>query len=174
MRHHVHCQNLHGVVCYKHKHTHCCLAGENNPKDVINTNKIIQKNTKALFGNENSDNSFSKEQCDVLAYTYPYHMNEYELMKPIDCQNKWDNTLDMVTIQSKIKHFNLRHPLIQLRFNVHDCYHRPSCFKKGPECRTELPQKHREVATLQFEKDNTIDWYFADGSVTKSFHSSTI
>ena len=92
-------------------------------------------------------------------------MNEYEWMKPIDCQKPCDNTLDMDNIESKLNHFNLRHPLIQLRFNVHDCYHRPSCFKKGPECRTDLSQKHREVATLQFGTDNAIDWYFADGSV---------
>ena len=63
----------------------------------------------------------------------------------------------MDTLESKIKQFNLRHPLIQLRFNVHDCYHRPSCFKKGPECRTELPQKDRQVGVIQFEKDNTIN-----------------
>ena len=61
----------------------------------------------------------------------------------------------------------MRHPLIQLRFNIHDCYHRPSCFKKGPECRTELPQKHRQIATIQFDKNNTINWYFIDGSIKK-------
>ena len=167
MRHHVHCQNHHGVIGYKHKYTHCCPVGEKNPKDIINTNNIVQKNTTVLFGDECLDTHFSKEQCDVLAYTYPYHMNEYEWMKPIDCQKPCDQTLDMDNIESRLNHFNLRHPLIQLRFNVHDCYHRPSCFKKGPECRTDLPQKHREVATLQFGTDNAIDWYFADGSVKK-------
>ena len=168
MRHHVHCQNLHGVVGYKQKHTHCYPVGENNPKDVINTEKIVKKNTNVMLGGECSDNHFSKEQCDVLAYTYPYHMNECEKMKPIDCQKPGTTIVNVDTLESKIKQFNLRHPLIQLRFNVHDCYHRPSCFKNGPECRTELPQKHRQVAAIQFEKNNTINWYFVDGSLKKN------
>ena len=94
-------------------------------------------------------------------------MNECEKMKPLDCQGMDSTTSYLDTLEYKIKQFNLRHPLIQLRFNVHDCYHRPSCFKKGPECRTELPQKHRESAVIQFEKNNTMLWYFADGSVKK-------
>ena len=40
-------------------------------------------------------------------------------------------------------------------------------FKKGPECRTELPQKHRHVACIQFDEDNSITWYFIDGSKRK-------
>lgn len=39
--------------------------------------------------------------------------------------------------------------------------------KKGPECRTQLPQKHRSVATIQFDHDNTITWYFVDGTIRK-------
>ena len=85
MRHHVHCQNLHGVVGYKQKHPYCVPIGESNPKDVINTNMIVQKNTNVLLKNQSSDNYFSKEQCDILAYTYPYHMKECETMKPLDC-----------------------------------------------------------------------------------------
>ena len=34
MRHHVHCQNLHGVVGYKPMYTHCCPVEKNNPTDV--------------------------------------------------------------------------------------------------------------------------------------------
>ncbi len=67
MQHHVHCQNPHGVVGYTHMYTDCYPVGENNPKDVINTNKIIKKDTKVLFGDEHLDNHFSKEQCDILA-----------------------------------------------------------------------------------------------------------
>ena len=165
MWHHVHCQNLHGVVGYKPRHTHCYPVGENNPTDVINTEKTVKKNTNVQLGDNCSGNNFSKEQCDVLAYTYTYHMNECEKMNPIDCQKSGTAILKVDTLESRIKQFNLRHPLIQLRFNAHDHYHRPSCFKKGPECRTELPQKHRQVAMIQFEKNNTINWYFSDGSV---------
>ena len=133
MRHHVHCQHHHGVVGYKQKHAHCYPVGEKNPKDVINADKIVQRNTNVMLGGDHPDNNFSKEQCDILAYTYPYHMIEHEKMKPIDCQKQGTATFSMDTLESRIKQFNLRHPLIQLRFNIHDCYHRPSCFKKGPE-----------------------------------------
>ena len=50
MRHHVHCQNLHGVVGYKPRHTHCYPVGENNPTDVINTEKTVKKNTNVQLG----------------------------------------------------------------------------------------------------------------------------
>ena len=88
----------------------------------------------------------NKHQLDMLAYTYPYHMKDSNLMKPKDCQSISDQLPENITLDTAIKQFNLRHPLLQLRFNIHDCYHRPSCFKKGPECRTDLPQKHRHVA----------------------------
>ena len=69
--------------------------------------------------------------------------------------------------ENKIKQFNSRHPLIQLRFNVHDSNHRPSCFKKGPECRTELPKKHNQAAEIHFDQDQRIIWHFMDGSTKK-------
>ena len=57
--------------------------------------------------------------------------------------------------------------MLQLRFNVHAHEHRKSCFKRGPECRTELPQKHRKEAIIFFDEDKSINWYYADGSVKK-------
>ena len=94
-------------------------------------------------------------------------MQESNNMKPPDCQAPINSVNSCDSLEYRIKQFNLRHPLIQLRFNIHDCYHRPSCFKKGPECRTELPQKHRQIATIQFDENNTINWYFIDGSIKK-------
>ena len=88
-------------------------------------------------------------------------------MKPIDCRSLQVSQPSINDLSSAILNFNLRNPMLQLRFNIHDCYHRPSCFKKGSECCTELPQKHRQIATIQFDKDNTITWYFVDGTVKK-------
>ena len=128
----------------------------------------MQKNTQVHLGEESSINHFNKSQLDILAYSFPYHMHNNDNMRPIDCrEDPIRSTTNCNTLDYRIEQFNLRNPLIQLRFNVHDCYHRPSCFKKGAECRTELPQKHREVATIQFEKNNTINWYFIDGSIKK-------
>ena len=50
---------------------------------------------------------------------------------------------------------------------MHDHNHRPSCFKKGPECCTQLPQKHRAVSEIQFDNDKCITWHFIDGSTKK-------
>ena len=94
-------------------------------------------------------------------------MQNTDYMKPPDCQHSNHLVSNCNSLDYNIKQFNLRHHLIQLRFNIHYRYHRPSCFKKGPECRTDLPQKHRQVAVIQFEKDKTINWYFVDGSVKK-------
>ena len=63
--------------------------------------------------------------------------------------------------------FNIRHPLLQLRFNLHDHYHRPSCFKKGPECRNHLPQPNCSKGYIYFDEEKTINWYFIDGTVRR-------
>ena len=129
--------------------------------------KYYIKNTNVLLGRDSSINHFSNHQLDILAYTFPYHMQESNNMKPPDCQDPINSVNSHDSLEYRIKQFNLRHPLIQLRFNIHDCYHRPSCFKKGPECRTELPQKHRQIATIQFDKNNTINLYFINSSIKK-------
>ena len=66
-------------------------------------------------------------------------MHDSDAMKPVDCQDHHHSIHDCNSLDYRIKLFNIRNPLIQLRFNVHDCYYRLSCFKNGPECRTELP-----------------------------------
>ena len=89
----------------------------------------------------------------MLPYTYPYQVQKFDRMKPYDCQATFITSEDMNTLENKVTQFNSRHPLIQLRFNVHDSNHRPSCFKKGPECRTELPKKYNHAAEIQFDDD---------------------
>ena len=71
-------------------------------------------------------------------------------------------------LENKVTQLNSRHPLIQLKFNVHDSNHRSSYFKKGPECRTELPKKHNHAAEIYFDNDECITWYFIDGSTKNS------
>ena len=57
--------------------------------------------------------------------------------------------------------------MLQLRFNNHDSAHRPSCFKKGCECRNNLPQDHQVVAQICFDQSNNIEWLFVDGTKKK-------
>ena len=56
------------------------------------------------------------------------------------CESTVKDPEDINTLEYRVNQFYLRHPLIQIRFNVHVYNHRPSCFKKDPECRTELPK----------------------------------
>ena len=112
----------------------------------------------------------------MLAYTYPYHVQKRDQMKPLDCQDPLIISNDLNTLEDKVTQFNSRHPLIQLRFNVHDSNHshRPPCFNKGPECRTELPKRHNHAAEIVFDNDKCITWHFIDGSTKKLHHSNTI
>ena len=88
-------------------------------------------------------------------------------MKPHDCQSTFKEPKITSILNHRVKQFNLCHPLIQLRFNVHANKHRSSCFKKGPECRKELPEIHRHIAEIHFDNNKCVAWYFIDGSTKK-------
>ena len=70
-------------------------------------------------------------------------------------------------INQTLKQFNLQYPLFQLRFNYHDFNHRKSCFKKGCECRFELPKENLPVADIYIDDQNSVEWHFIDGSTKK-------
>ena len=61
--------------------------------------------------------------------------------------------------------------MLQKAVNEHDYMHRRGCFKKGPECRYNLPKEYCELTHL-FEEfaledapmNEIIRWYNADGS----------
>ena len=80
MRHHVHCHDLNEItgyypqVCQEininslgSKHAHC---------KGLNTNEIVYKHTQVTLGGMSTINNFNKNQLDMLAYTYPYHMQK--------------------------------------------------------------------------------------------------
>ena len=85
-------------------------------------------------------------------------------MRPYDCQPLERNEDSTNNVESMIYSFNVRQPLIQLKFNDHDCYHRRSCFKKSLEYQMDLPHQHRLITKIYFDKDkdNNINWYFID------------
>ncbi len=171
MRHHIQCQDFNEVICY---YLQVCqeininsLKNKNGNRERLNTNEIVKLNTHVPLGEKSLINDFNKYQLDMLAYTYPYHMQQTDQMKPLDCQDPSMTSNDLNTLRNKVTQFNSRHPLIQLRFNVHDSNHRPSCFKKGPECRTELPKKHNHTAEIIFDQGKCVTWHFIDGSTKK-------
>ena len=90
-------------------------------------------------------------------------------MHPLDCKIPGMNDATANDFDSLLHTFHVRYPLLQLRFNIHDYSHRPSCFKKGCECRNNLPQEHQLVADIFFDDKNTITWQFIDGSTRKVY-----
>ena len=54
---------------------------------------------------------FTKEQNDVLAYTYPYDMMTSDDMRPIDCQTHGESATSPDTIDRALKLFNMRNPV---------------------------------------------------------------
>ena len=109
----------------------------------------------------------NKHQLDIRAYTYLYHMGKYIAIRPYDCQPVERSEDITNSVESMIYSFNAWHPLIQLKFNDYDYYHRQSYFKKGPECRMDLLQQHILVAKIYFDKNSTINQYFIDRSKRK-------
>ena len=132
MRHHVHCQDLNGVIGYyprvRQEINKDSMLNVHGHRERLNTNEMINKNTQVNLGGLSSINDFNKYQLDMLSYTYPYHMQIVNCMKPRDCQPIFRLPENKNTLEYKVSQFNLRHPLIQLRFNVHDSHHMPSCF----------------------------------------------
>ena len=167
MRHHTHCKDLHGKTGILSEDFF--ESSSNNaftPERALNSNQLVEMNTQARLRYSRNNHKFSKEQLDILAYTYPYHMQGNTSMLPLDFQKKIDQK-KIDHIENCINNFNIRHPLLQLRFNLHNHYHRPSCFKKGPDCRANLPQPHTSIGYIFFDDDNTINWHFIDGTIKK-------
>ena len=59
---------------------------------TLNSNQIVEMITQARLGYTSSNHKFSKERLDMLAYTYPYHMQDNVSMLPLDCQKRLTKT----------------------------------------------------------------------------------
>ena len=90
---------------------------------------MVDKNTQVTLSGISSINDFNRFQLDILAHTYSYRIQEANRMKPHDYQPAFKVSDTKNTLEYKVTHLNLPHPLIQLRFNVHDSNHKSSCFK---------------------------------------------
>ena len=161
MRHHIHSQKLGGKIAQS-------VTDSQVDKFTGNTKHsstdLVQNNTCTLLPPSNSMDVTNRNQLDIFSYTYPYHAIDNRNMFPQDC-SQGQSDLNITNI---LNTFKLRYPLLQLRFNVHDSEHRPSCFKKGCECRNNLPQYQQPLADIVFdEKNNNVVWHFVDGSTRK-------
>ena len=143
------------------------LTSKDLTRTGFDTEQLVQHHVNVSMNKESTLNKFSPEQIDILAYRFPYDMlNNINMQLNNNTQLEISQE-DIGSLEDRINQFNIRYPMLQLRFNVHDWIHRPSCFKKGNECRTQLPQKHRLCACLVFDEDKSITWHFVDGTSKK-------
>ena len=133
---------------------HCRQCGK-----VFSTQEIVnmaldhhKKNVE--FDNHSRIVSNNQYRIDIAAYRYTYdYQNDFA-----DNSGFWANS-------------DARLLVLRKRFDEHDHKHRKSCFKKGDECRANLPKESCEE-TILFEEftledappDEIARWYNTDGS----------
>ena len=183
MRHFKHCLSEKGVIASITKdHDMFCNTGSHS--DHVPTSltfsgtDLVDLHTKKAMRDVSNDFCSKQEILDRMSYLLPYHMYSDVRLRPPDCQpplhlqycipmSNCDSSSSLSNLEAKLSQFSLRYPLLQLRFNSHDFKHRKGCFKKGCECRFNLPKGHQVVATIEFDDDNAMYWHFIDGSKKK-------
>ena len=80
---------------------------------------------------------FSSARMDIAAYTYSYHMDQkcFHMTDPF-----WGNK-------------NVRDILLHYTFDEHASSHKPSCFKKGNDCRFYLPEVSHAQTNIYEDPD---------------------
>ena len=133
---------------------------------------LVSLNTKKAMNDVSNEFVKNNAQLDRLTYTMPYDMFSDVRCRPVDCQPclstfMFDGNNVHRDIAERMKQFNMRYPLLQLRVNSHDFLHRKGCFKKGCECRFLLPKGHEFLAYILFDDEDAVEWHFIDGSTKK-------
>ena len=54
------------------------------------------------MGKDSLINYFSNHQLDILAYTFPYHMQNTDCMKPSDCHDSISSLSEDNSLENKI------------------------------------------------------------------------
>ena len=127
-----------------------------------NVNDLVEHNNNHYLQMIAYQKPFTKAQIDRLAYMIPYHMKLNPNMRPEDCRDSSTNYQPQSLLEAALLNYCIRHPLFQLRYNIHDSEHRKSCFKNGCECRFDLPTKTQDCADIIFASENKSIWFFVD------------
>jgi len=129
---------------------------ESTLNGVINYLLPLTKNECPHFWPDDLTLPLKHEQIEVLALRFRYDMNSI----PESAEN----------LRRLLK------LIVLLFFNTHDWKHRRSCFKKGTECRFNLPQLQCEELKVSYNTDNINDllrgisasestkWFYVDGT----------
>jgi len=113
-----------------------CLESKST-SDIIDQNLLKIKNNiiqgdRLQHHRPDTNLPLSKERLDMAAYLYSYHM-DYGCVKEED--KLWGNETFLEALLKK-------------RFEEHSHHHKPSCFKKGPECRFMFPFPSNAIPTF--------------------------
>ena len=183
MRHFKHCLTEKGVIASITKTQDMSCSSETSSEHSSNCmtftgTDIVDLHTKKAMRDVSNNFTSKPEIIDRLSYLLPYHMNHNDRLYPPDCREQLplqycipasncDSSMSSSHLETKLSQFSLRYPLLQLRFNSHDFHHRKGCFKKGCECRFNLPKGHQIMASIEFDEENAMYWHFIDGSKKK-------
>ena len=123
----------------------CCATFSTN--DLLNHS--LKKWKSMTDGRIPEDTTFplSRSIKDVYAMRYPYEVATRDFSNP----TTFDKMMDCI---------------VKEKFNEHDFNHRPSCFKKGPECRFHIPKPKNEDWLVYFG-DEESKWYLVQGGYKK-------
>ena len=88
MCHHIHSQNLGGVIARTPKQE---VVDAFTGQSTYGSSDLIKNNTCTLIPPTMGLDITKKHQLDMMAYTYPYHAVNNTNMLPIDCRNDQNN-----------------------------------------------------------------------------------
>jgi hypothetical protein len=146
-RHHEHCNEMEGKVVECSE----CLQTFSS-EDIARAALERWKH----WGSESTKSSFQdqdilmKERLDVLSQRHPYDYACSRIVKRSD-----DDVLSLGG-DSLFSDETVRNLLLHRRYDEHDWNHRPSCFKKGVECRAAIPKLSNEGTYIAFDTDGGV------------------
>ena len=138
-----------------------CLESKST-SDIIDQNLLKIKNNiiqgdRLQHHRPDTILPISKERLDMAAYLYSYHMDHGCAMEK---DKLWGNE-------------TFREALLKKRFEEHSHHHKPSCFKKGPECRFMFPFPSNAYTYIHEDRgeknENEVLQYSLNGSTTKIY-----
>ena len=151
MRHEDHCHSTKGFIG---KCTHCQL--EFTTQDIVNN--ALNRWNKMATGKKHANVTFPVQRhcLDVYAIRHMYDL--YSSNRKQCCN---------ISSPCSLAHNeHARKCMLNLRFNEHAAEHSPSCFKKGHECRHNLPNTLSKDTTLDFRGD-PVTVHHLSGNTTK-------
>jgi hypothetical protein len=126
----------------------CKLCKERNYSSVEVVNTALSRIVDCKYSQDDISIPLTRERIEIASYRYL--MDE---RKGFDDSTFWTND-------------TVRKLILKLRFDEHDWKHRASCFKKGKECRANMPVQSCSNTHLLIDDDpqNMLTWKTIEGN----------